>query len=302
MSNTKHNDFIAKNFSYFKEIYNDKEEMFQCFKRFQDIYDDSESENAESDFVALHEFYKAMTRMEDQTVKLLMIISLIEKLSSEREYLVFPEWLKKTEQSTDKNYNVLWNEYNEKFGCSGKFRRFFGNEEYVNRDEQINLLRSVSAFRRKGNSYVFTHPFCYEEKCPTVPSESGTCPGRKEEKQQQVLYECDYKKCPLPTDDRKLKNGISQFAEYLYEVRSRFVHGAVLPNLPSGKKTLFSHGDNMITMREYRFRKSGGRAKILRVFFNLGPKQLEDILNRNFMKLLDAYIKNNLVRDSVVDR
>ncbi|MCJ7559257.1 hypothetical protein MUO79_01400 [Candidatus Bathyarchaeota archaeon] len=275
-------DFIKKNFSSFREIYATKEEMLGYCGKFRQIYKDSE--DASSEFLVLHKFYMAMRKMENSLVKLIMITSLIERLNSREDYTDFLNWYCKNKESklANKDLKKLWKEYNDKFGCSGKFRRFFKNKEYLTKENQLVILRSIITFTRKGNGqYSRIHPFCYEKTCPQVLS-SSTCPFKK-----SILYECDYPKCSLGGDSQKLGKRIGYFADFLYEIRNHFVHDAKMFSLPTGTAK-FDWDKNLIHLR-YKFpcEKSATEKRILCC---LGAKQLEQILNRNFKKLIDSYI------------
>jgi len=294
MANSKLDHFIKRNFGYFKAIYKNEKEMSQYYEKFQDTTD--KSEVALSNFLGLHEFYRAMKTAKNATVKLIMIISLVEKLSSNREFVDFAEWLKERGRTTENEHyksiqkycNKMWNEYNEEYGCSSKFRRFFNNSEFITRDERIALLQSVSIFEKE-NPFFQVHPFCYDEKCPITRIERVT--------DTSIMYgnpRSDCEKCPLFEDDKKLKRGMEEYAQFLYEVRNRFVHDAILAPFPSGKRGIFS-SENVVSMTRYRFRRSNKRAVILRVFITSGTDQLETILNRNFKKLLESCIENSLV-------
>lgn len=98
----------------------------------------------------------------------MMTISLIEKLTSKEDYITFSDWLKRDEYSQDiqediertshplcyaqiqKACNKKFNEYNEAFGCSQRFRNFFAEQKYITKKEQMNLLRSISYYPKDG--------------------------------------------------------------------------------------------------------------------------------------------------------
>jgi len=290
MSSNKVNRFIENNFAYFKEIYKNEKEMSQYWQKFQDA---GKQEIALLDFAGLHEFYKTMKATNNSLIKLIMIISLIEKLSSNREYVDFAEWLEEHRQATEnkrcksiqKHCKNLWNEYNKEFGCSSKFRRFFNNSEFITKDEQIALLQSVSIFE-KDRPYFRVHPFCFDKNCPITNIERVTSVSIMTGNPRS-----DCEKCPLFEDHKKLKKAMDEYALFLYEVRNRFVHNASLVPFPSGKRSLFGSEEEMVSITRYRFRRDRKRAVILRVFINSGTDQLEIILDRNFKKMLKSCIE-----------
>jgi hypothetical protein len=290
MSSSKVNRFIKNNFAHFKEIYKNEKEMSQYWQKFQDT---GKQEIALLDFVGLHEFYKTMKATNNSLIKLIMIISLIEKLSSSREYVDFAEWLEEHEQATEnkrcesiqKHCKKLWNEYNKECGCSSKFRRFFNNSEFITKDEQIALLRSVSIFE-KDRPYFRVHPFCFDKNCPITNIERITSVSIMTGNPRS-----DCGDCPLFEDHKKLKKAMGEYALFLYEVRNRFVHNASLAPFPSGKSSLFGSEEKMVSITRYRFRRDRKRAVILRVFITSGTDQLEIILDRNFKKMLKSYIE-----------
>jgi len=283
-------EFITKNFAFFKDVYQTKEEMLGYCEKFRGTHETL----TVSDFLAIHEYYKTMRQMNNSTVKLVMIISLIEKLCSERKYVDFAEWLQETEHSSEnehckskhKHCKKMWNEYNQEYGSSGKFQKFFENYKYVSRDEQIALVGSVETYIKKSNgSLSLVKLLCHEATCPEEKKEVDSNLGL-------VLAHlgCDYQKCPLLEDDGKLKRGIGDFAGLLYEIRNRFVHNALLTQFPSGKMSRFNVESPVVSMKELRFRKTKRRARTLRATIAFGAEQLETILNYNFKQLLDAYV------------
>jgi len=290
MSSNQLNQFIKKNFVHFRAIYKDEKEMFQYWEKFQDT---AKLEIAVFDFLGLHEFYRTMKTAKNATIKLVMIISLIEKLSSSREYVDFAEWLEEHGQTTENMHCELmqkyckkaWNEYNKECGCSSKFRRFFTNSEFITIDEQIALLQSVSMFKKDRPEFR-VHPFCFDKNCPITNVERATSVS--------IMIgnpRSDCENCPLFEDYKKLKRGMDEYALFLYEVRNRFVHDASLAPFPRGKGGIFGSKENMVSIARYRFRRDSKRAAILRVFITSGTDQLEIILDRNFKKMLKSYIE-----------
>jgi hypothetical protein len=286
-------EFIMKNFAFFKDLYQTKKEMLSYCEKFQGTRETLTI----SDFLAIHEYYKTMKQMNNSTVKLVMIISLIEKLCSERKYVDFAQWLKEREHSSESEYcksehkccRKMWNEYNQEYGSSGKFQKFFENQQYVTRDDQIALVRSVETYIKKSDgSLSLMNLLCHEATCPEEEKEVDSNLGRV-----RAILGCDYQKCPLLEDDKKLKMGIGDFTGLLYEIRNRFVHNAVLTQFPSGKMSRFNVESHTISMKELRFRKTERRARTLRATFPYGAEQLETILNHSFKQLLDAYIASN---------
>jgi hypothetical protein len=208
-------------------------------------------------------------RYED-VIALLMTISLIEKLSSKTQYLTFGEWIKKNNLQCDKPQKA-WDTYNQEYGCSKKFRAFFTSDSFLTKEQKISLVRSIT-FGANGQTVPL---FCYSEKCA----------GRK--------YHCLYNNadCIASRDKTVLKKALKELANFLYVLRSKFVHDACM-------FTLADTGNDSFVFEyfPYRFQFS----KVPKefdgfLFISLNVILLKQVLDSNFKKLLDYFIDNNSV-------
>ena len=268
-------DLVKKDFRFFKDVYDSEKEMLEYCLKFQKIH--KPLWRAFEEFFSLSEFYRAMKMMKNDFIKLLMITSLIEKLSSKKDFTEFSEWVSEKEKEgmlEGKRIQKIWEEYNEDFGCSGKFRRFFLNPEYLSKKEQITLLKSICYFLRNDDSSIFLVPlFCYSKKVCGL-------------KDHGCEYE-SYTECSAFREEKILKKGIKEFANFLYNLRNKFIHDAHLFGLSSEimGTTSFS-----LYYVPYKFRYIKRPSYKRRVVIRLSGKKLEEILNRNLKKLLNTYI------------
>lgn len=84
-------DFVKRYFRVFNEVYSSQREMLEYCLKFQKIH--KTLKRAFEEFFTLLEFYRAMRRMEIDFIKLIMITSIIEKLSSAKDFMEFSEWV-----------------------------------------------------------------------------------------------------------------------------------------------------------------------------------------------------------------
>lgn len=268
-------DLVKRDFRFFKDVYNSEKEMLEYCLKFQKIY--KPLWRAFEEFFSLSEFCRAMKLMKDDFIKLLMITSIIEKLSSEKDYTAFSEWVSEKQKESvleGKSIQKIWQEYNEDFGCSSKFRRFFLSSEYLSKKEQITLLKSICYFLRNNDGSISLVPlFCYsKEVCG--PKDHG----------------CEYvshTECLAFKEEKILEKGIKEFANFLYNLRNKFIHDAHLFGLSSEVMGTTSFSAYYVP---YKFRYIKRPSYQRQVVIRLSGKKLEEILNRNFNKLLDTYI------------
>jgi len=268
-------DLVKKDFRFFKEVYSSEKEMLEYCMKFQQIYETLK--RAFEEFFSLSEFYRAMKLMKIDFIKLLMITSLIEKLSSKRDFIEFSEWVsekRKKNMLRDKSIGKVWQGYNKDFGCSGKFRRFFQNPEYLNKTEQMALLKSICHFIRNDTSSMSLVPlFCYNKEL---------CGARN----HGCMFDSD-ENCPAFQEEKILKEGINEFANFLYSLRNRFIHDAHMFGLSSEALGTTSF---LLTYVPYKFRYIKRPLYKGSVVIRLSVDKLEEILNRNFKKLLNEFI------------
>jgi hypothetical protein len=293
------NDFVKQDFPFFKEIYSSEDEMLSYGLKFQQIY--GSYQKAFYEFYSISHFYRSirlLLKSEDLVEKkgfherfleyqykknedilsLIMMISLIEKLSSQKDYLSFSEWI---EQKNLENGKVLeaWNKYNEEFGCSHKFRNFFTSQQYLSKKEKLHLLRSIQYFVESENGSKQTVPlFCYDK---------ARC-GKRQHGCQFDSYDCS-----AFNDEKIIKIALKEFANFLYELRNRFVHNAHMFML-SEEYAEYSGQSALADYIDYRFRYIKRPNFKNQVIITLSALHLKGILDANFKKLLDSYIAANM--------
>jgi hypothetical protein len=162
--------------------------------------------------------------------------------------------------------NKAYQSYNEEFGCSRKFRNFFASDIFLTKKEKLMLLRSVT---------IGAKPlFCYSEQCGEI---------------KQICALRTDNNCLLFTDEKALKKALSEYANFLYILRNRFIHNACMFSLADTYD-----GALVLTEIPYKFRFSKQPPDFTGfLFLNLSVIELRNILNRNFKKLLDYHISNN---------
>lgn len=285
-------EFVKKDFLFFKEIYSSEEEMLEYGFKFKQIF--TTFERAFDEFYNISEFYRALkligsnndTKSETiadffkpkknrvDFIKLIMIISLIEKLSSGKDFIEFSEWIKLNKLENEKVLRA-WNKYNKEHGCSHKFRNFFQNEDYLTKKEQLALLRSVSYYvSNNDNSLTDVPLFCYD---------APKCGKRR--------FGCKFvadEECAALNNGKVLKDGIKEFANFLYEMRNKFVHDASMISL---SEEFMGETSYLYDYIPYRLRYLKRPSYKGFVGLKLSAQNLENILNRNFKKLLDNYIE-----------
>lgn len=277
---------IQKSFRLFKGIYDSDQEMYEYFLKFQRIYETPE--NAFYEIFTLSEYYRAMKIVKTDVLKIIMITSLIERLNSEKDFITFPEWLRKNDKETNivtkKTIRQIYSEYEKEYGCSGKFRSFFQN--FLTKKEKIKLIQSVRFFPRLKsglNSPNLFPLFCFEEsRCRPPPVQS--CP----------LVSYDKQDCLICNDAKELKKVLDEFAEFLYTLRSKFVHDARMFALASPKSVTHDNGVTISmglwTYVDYSYRKLKKPKYKGGLFLDLNALHLEKVLEHNFKKLLDNFV------------
>ncbi len=193
---------------------------------------------------------------------LIMIISLIERLSSKEEYLTFSEWIAKTKSENLKLVEAC-NRYNDRFGCNHKFRNFFTSKEFLTKKQKLRLLRSIT----NGSDPLF----CYSVKCG--------------ETKRNCMFKPE-NECLLIKNEPFLKRALNEFANFLYQLRNRFVHNACMFNLADTYEDAYVFTD---IPYKFRYQKTHAEYKGF-VFIGLSVIELKQILNCNFKKLLTYHV------------
>jgi hypothetical protein len=256
------------------------------------------NEKAFYEIFTLSEYYRAMKIVETDVLKIIMMTSLIERLNSERDFLTFPEWLTTKEQENDagtnKKIKQIFNKYAKEHGCSGKFRRFFQN--FITKKEKVELIKSVRFFPKLKsglNSPNLFPLFCFEEsRCNPPPLQS--CP----------LVNYDQQDCLICSDAQELKKVLDEFAEFLYTLRSKFVHDARMFALASPNTVTHDNGATLSmslwTYIDYNFRKLKREKYEGLIMLDLTTRHLEGILKCNFKKMLDNFVRLREPKESAL--
>ena len=302
---------IRHMFKYFGEVFASEEEMYTFYLKF--LKKCEKPEDAYYELLTLSEYYIAMKQAKSPFLKLIMQISLIEKLNSKMSYLTFVDWLvkiekdetfnkQKTIQRFHSNYEKKGSHnnrfkqflktirkvhtiYSDDYGLGTKFRTFF--QEYLTKQEKIELLKSIRCYNKSdnGSKSNLVPMFCFEENvCRLAPYYS--CP--------MVNY--NRKDCPICINEKSLKKSLNEFADFLYSLRSKFVHNAIMFDLASSQSATHPNGVTMtmslvMYVNKHRFRDRKRQKYTGNILLDLTAKNLETILNSYFKRLLNEYLE-----------
>lgn len=280
---------IKNSFKHFNKIFDSENEMYDYFLKFNKIY--KSPDDAFYELFSISDYYRSLKIVKPDFLKLIMMISLIEKLNSKNDFQTFPDWIKKNRKKkqpfTENSITKIYSKYEKEHGCSSKFRNFF--QEYLTKKEKIELIKSISYYYTSEiNSESNLVPmFCYEEKkCKTAPYYS--CP----------IHTDDSNSCKICNDEKSLKKSINEFAEFLYTLRSNFVHNAIIFDLASPQSITRPNGITMdaalVTYIQYKFRKIKKPEYKGMILLQLTADHLENILDHNFKNLLMNYTTTRL--------
>lgn len=321
-------EFVNDYFPFIKNIFSSEEEMLNYGLKFFQIYPPKE---AYLEFYHIIEFYQTIKllvgddkekdknisiedRLEQLTKKkyqkkedvlsLIMSISLIEKLTSRMDYIPFSEWVT-IEKRNNEEVKRAWDDYNKDYGCFHKLKNFFLNQEYLKKEEQLALLKSVCYFiKKKDNKVTLVPLFCFD---------STICGGKScYDKSNCMLNDCfegfkcigaehgcmfgGSEDCPARSEEKAIYKGIKEFANFLYTFRNGFVHDARIFRL--SEETSGSTMSNLFDYVPYTFKYNIPKSKRPQyngnVSLRLSPNNLIRIIDRNFKKLLDNYISVRL--------
>jgi len=207
--------------------------------------------------------------------RLIMMASIVELLNSKEDFMRFDEWVEregKDNKLRRKGVN-LWHEYNRKHGAAEKFRTFF--KEYLTKDEKIKLMKSVQFYRKEKKE--FFPLFCFKgTECNVNHS--------------YCAFDANKRKCPAYTSDRRINRGIRECANFLYTMRSRFVHEAKLFFLPKPLPEGVGGSSSFVDYLQYKFITKDYFHKGT-IMLNLFSHQFADLVQKYLMATLDKYIE-----------
>lgn len=265
-------DTIKKYYPTFNKIFQSEQDLIDCSLGFRQIYKDNGE--AMFEFFSLSEYMLVLNSIKDDFVKLIMVTSVIKKLNSKKEYMTFTQWLSQRKQTEkQENINKLWNDYNIDFGCSGKFRKYFQN---LKEQEQVELLTTIQFFQNVNGNNEPVPLFCYDNK---------DC----SDKVNLCVMGYVFPNCPVLNDKKRLNDSIKELSEFLYTLRNRFVHDAVMPHFSES-----SHENTVIPLLHYipyEFKYISQPNYSGNVWLRLRASDLENKVRRDFKSLLLNFIK-----------
>lgn len=198
-------------------------------------------------------------------IHLILLTSIIEILTRRIEYQDFSEWYSENrDEYEEKKCLKAYSDYKNVHGITKNYRGFFEN---LPEEEQIRLIPTVEIFHEKRT----LAPFCYQNKDVCFEPDEFRC-----------IYVTGRKDCPLIKDKTVRRKGIRGFANFLYTLRSNFVHSARIPvfssSLPgaAGRMDVYTH----IESRGY----SGG------CIITLDIKYLHGLVMRYLPDLFHEYL------------
>lgn len=207
--------------------------------------------------------------------RLIMVASIVELLNSNKDFVRFDEWIKqegKNKEIQERGVD-LWHEYNKIHGSAEKFRAFF--IKYLTREEKIELMKSVQFWRRDDKE--FFPLFCFKGvECQVNHS--------------FCAYDGDKMKCPTYVSERRIQRGIRECANFLYTLRSKFVHEAKLFFLPKPLPQGVGGSSWLVDYIEYDFTTKDCSYKG-NVMLDLFSSQLVKLGRKYLTQLIQAYLK-----------
>lgn len=207
--------------------------------------------------------------------RLIMVASMVELLNSRKDFVRFDTWIKK--EGKNKEFQTrgvdVWHEYNKIHGCAEKFRTFF--TKYLTKEEKIELMRSVQFW--KGAEKEFFPLFCFKGvECQVNHS--------------FCTFDVDKTKCPAYASKRRMQRGIRECADFLYTLRSKFVHEAQLFFLPKPLPQGVGGSSFLVDYVEYDFqtKKYSHKGSVM---LHLFSNQFVKLGKKYLTQLIQAYLK-----------
>jgi len=220
-------------------------------------------EDAELLIDVLSFYNKAKNYAEDTFIKVIMMISCIEKIAVEK-HMFFQDWLLKYEpvvkervekiligthdlhNDFKKLVSELKDEYNKEYGSSRKVRTFLST--HLTEDEKINLIR---CFRLKHTSRAHRFSKRMEPGYKDIETIEDLKKTGRFSVNEALMPSCyswescyvDYGQCCPEIyctlrGNKSLDETLKEIIDVIYGMRSKFVHNAKMFNLP--KKDVFS--------------------------------------------------------------
>lgn len=233
-------EYIELGFDAMQKYFSDKTSYQNYIESFQD-HEDAE------DFIEAGRSLYRIQKQTDQSVKIILFISLIEKLTT-KAFSNFGSWLnnaggKKLEQLLTKKtlpsdevkeiVQKLVMEYNRHHGARNNFANFV--ETYVSDDAQFRLILLFRGWK-KDTVYKYTSRLEYLPKVSTIQE----LREKKFYVTDALMPKCyDWKMCCvelgscipeegclIKEDKEKFRDTIRAVAKLIYDMRSEIVHAA----------------------------------------------------------------------------
>jgi len=262
-------------------IFSSKEETIEYCRRFHRIgkfwtlYSVAQFsyllEKMKDSYIEVDEYSKILVDID----RLIMMASIVELLNSKEDFVRFDEWIEQEGKNGElRSKGVkIWHEYNRIHGSAEKFRTFF--KEYLTKDEKIKLMKSVQFYL--GREKEFFPLFCHKGAECNVNHSYCTFDSNKE-------------RCPAYVSTKWMDSGVRECTNFLYTMRSKFVHEAKLFLLPKplpegsfGSSWLFDFFEYKFITREYFYR---GTLK-----FGLFSILFTELVQKYLKALMEKYIE-----------
>jgi len=207
--------------------------------------------------------------------RLIMLASIVECLNSKEDFVRFDEWVKQKSKNNEfrKQGINVWHDYNRIHGSAVKFRTFF--QDYLTKDEKIRLIKSVQFYQKEKREFLPL--FCFKGvKCNLNHSYCN--------------FDTNKTKCPVYASERQVRRGVKECANFLYTLRSRFVHEAKLFSFPKPLPEGVGGSSWLVDYTEYKF--------TTRNYLHQGPimlglfsNQLTELVKQYLKRMMQKYVE-----------
>jgi hypothetical protein len=264
----------------FRNLFGSEQEAIECCEEFQNIDDLWTFFNIAQFCYFLDKIDESYNKANDylrvllDTDRLIMIASVIELLNSRETYKTFEKWIKQQKKKEEHSTDVirLFKEYHKIHGAAEKFRNFF--DKFLTKDEKVHLMKSIQFWRKEERSFLPL--FCFKV---------GECNFRH----SYCEFDGDKARCPIYASELRMRRGIEECANFLYALRSRFVHEAKLANFPRPLPKGVAGSSSLIDYVDYAFlngRHFRGTIKI-----DLFSSELVKIGRKYLTQMMSEYVK-----------
>lgn len=231
--------------------------------RFQDVYS------------TLDDYVRSLVDIN----RLIMMASIVELLNSAKDFVTFDKWVKQKGKNCElgKKGCKIWHEYNKDHGSAEKFRTFF--KDYLTKEEKIRLMKSVQFYQKKRRDFLPL--FCF--KGPECNVQYSYC-----------TFDSGKEGCPAYVSKRRMDKGIKECANFLYALRSRFVHEAKLFFLPRPLPKGVGGSSWLFDYLEYKF--ATGACFKGTIMMELFSAQFTELVQKNLKALMINYVEKKSLK------